>query len=337
MEIKQGRILYKMSIVFPKNAPAIKTYSKKLWHQILHYNIPSGKEVFFNGILSRTDTTDVELGYKSPVTILKKSNEKKYRYCKKFPFFNFWVNNTEDLSSTGEYFIEQVELLKEHKKIAGFNCKCAKIIAASKTYIIYYTEALKIKDPTNAALSNKNINGFILQQDEIPVAKDVYYYLRYTVKNFDFKTPVASSKFNIPRSYIHFSNTDKVRAENRRMMNKIFSSKKTPNKFTEKQKTTFNGHWKMDKFKDKIVMKVEYAGSKNKWQNKYTVVTKNFSGEQKAITETALLLGKFLLVEEPPNYRLYSYNSIDDTIQQYHNDIFIFKRLTGRAVQALKF
>lgn len=329
--VKQGKIEYEISIIVPEAAPEIQQYSKDLWLKILRYNIPESKEVFFNGKFSRTNSTDTDYGYKSRNFVLKRAGVKKYQYGKEFPYFNFYLDYKEIQSSSDEYVPPRIELLDNYQEIIGYRCRQAKIETANTTFIIYFTDAFKVEDPTNAVLQHKGIDGFILQQDEIPIAKNVYYYQRYTVKNFDFKTVLPSSVFQIPETFKHFNDIDEVRKINREMMEEDTQRYWKEQPLSDTQKNIFNGCWALDGEFDKIVVEIEYAGSKQQWENKYSFITRNSLNNpeppQPAI-EQAHLWKNFLLVEEPPNYRLYAYKAAQDTMTLEGNNTFTFKRMT---------
>jgi len=330
--IKQGRIGYDISIIIPDDTPEIRGYSNELWRKILRYNIPETKEVIFDGKNSATRSTDTDFGYKSKTYILRKDGSNRYRYFKEMPYFSLYIYIIEQMPSSDEYFPSRVELLDEYLEIHGFKCRKAKVETASAIYIIYFTDAFKVSDRTGAVLQHEGVNGFILMQDEIPFAKETYYYLRHTVRTIDFDTPIDMSVFNIPAGFRHFANTDQVRKANREFMEEDSQNEWKLNPLTEAQKNIFTGNWALDSRNDKIEVNVKYSGSAQHWENKYSFTTKTYtvnnSSDHNTTVEDALLWKNHLLVEDPPNYRLYSCNDQDDSMRLEGNDIFIFRRIT---------
>ncbi len=327
MEIAlQGRVLYNISVIVQDQVLPTGKYSQKLWRDLLRDNIPEKKEIFFNKRFSRTETTDVEGDFKSPVVLLKKAGKRVYQYCKEFPYFNFYLNQADPSPVADEYFLPKIQLLQEQKEIAGYLCNCAQIETLRATYLVYYTDRIQIHDATAAIIRHNGIAGFILQQDEIPVAKDTYFHLRYTVLDFDFETPVPDHLFQVPKDFLFFADMEQVRKENRRIMNEMAKKYWQQNPLTELQKSKFNGKWKLDHYSDTIEIEVSYKGSAFIWENKYQFTTKNSSAGGGVTIEQASLWEEFLLVEDPPNYRLYIYDAVKDKMKQYLSAIFIFSR-----------
>ncbi len=328
--ISQGKITYDITVVMPDDAPAQQRYSKELWLKILQSNVAATRTVKFNGKESVTATINSDYGYKSEALVLKEAGNSTYQYAKAFPFFNFYIDETEVPASSDEYMPPKVTLLNEFKEIAGLRCRKATIETASSMMTVFYADQYNIDDPTGQVISHPGIDGFIVQQDEVPVAKNVYYFLRTTASGFDFTTQIPTAAFKIPGDYRHFSSIDEVRQASRQIMEKEDAGYRRQNDDHKKVADKFTGDWALQNVPDNILVHIERAAGGQAGEDKLAFITSNLTADVPAarqpVKEEASIWKNLLLVEEPPNYRMYELDENEGTMKLQDSDIFIYKR-----------
>jgi len=330
--MNSGVILYNVTVVVPKNAPKFGLYSKALHLDILNENIAGEMKVYFDGNFSKTEAITNDYGIKSLSSIIRDASSTTNLFCKAFPHLNFCIP-FEDEVVVSESFPAPVQILNEEKEIAGYTCQKAIVEEANRTLHIWFTKDIHLTDPTNAVLQHDDIKGLILEMEDIPAAKNVYFYKKYSLQSIDLRK-LKQSTFQVPDDYQTFEDIDKARAINRKKTIENAEKELNDNPPTEQNKSQYTGYWLFETAKDKIMLHIQ--------QNKEEKSTYYFSSinltrtdtKPSFIQEQAKCIGEKLLVEAPPNYRIYKIEQ--QLLMQENNTVFHFQRLERAALKQLQ-
>ncbi|HAS46421.1 MAG TPA: hypothetical protein DCS93_38425 [Microscillaceae bacterium] len=334
--ISQGQIEYAIEVVIPGDATI--SYSREFYRQILRYNIPEKRIVYFDGQQSRTDEVNVDYNYRSLSTTIRTKKSDKYLYLKQYPFFNFYFEIESKLAGTGEYFPSKITFLEEYKDILGYRCQKAKIEEAYQIYYVYFTREVTLKDPTQAVIQHEGIPGVILEQEEIPIAKNVAFYQRYTVKRLEAQR-LAPNIFAIPAGYQKLANIDEARQKDRQMLQEAKQKEVKQQPLSGAEQTQFLGSWLLKVDSDSFLVHVapiKATQDKSVLRFYSYHLTNPDAATRRVFTKEARLAGRQLMVEESPNYNLYNYNAAKNTIELAGNSLFTYERLSPQEVKALK-
>jgi len=334
--ISQGQIEYAIDVVIPENATI--SYSREFYQQILRYNIPEKRIVYFDGQQSRTDEINVDYNCRSLSMVFKKASDDTYQYCKVFPFFNFVIKLKKTPLIPTRYQQPSIKLMEEYKNILGYRCQKAIVQDEHLTYQVYFTKEVTLKDPTQAVIQHEGIPGVILEQEEIPIAKTVAFYRRYTVKRLEAQR-LAPNIFAVPQGYQKLANIDEARKKDRQMLQEAKQLELKQKPLSKVEQTQFLGSWLLQVGGDSFLV---YVAPFNTSQDKdllrfysYHLTNPDTATRRVSIKE-AHLVGRQLMVEESPNYSLYNYNAAKNTIELAGNTLFTYERLSDKVVKALK-
>lgn len=334
--ISQGQIEYAIDIVIPENATI--SYSREFYQQILRYNIPEKRIVYFDGQQSRTDEVNVDYNYRSLSMVFKKANEDTYQYCKVFPFFNFVIELKKNRLIPTRHLSPRIDLVEEYKHILGYRCQKAIIRDDYLTYQVYFTREISLKDPTQAVIQYEGVPGVILEQEEIPVAKTVAFYRRYTVKRLEAQR-LPPNIFAIPPGYQKLLNIDEARQKDRQMLQEAKQQELKQQPLSKAEQTQFLGSWLLKVDSDSFLVHVALSKpSQGKSILRFYSyhLTNPDTATRSVFIKEARLAGRQLMVEAAPNYDLYTYKATTNTIELSGNSLFTYKRLSLQEVKALK-
>lgn len=297
-------------------------YSPELSALIQRRNTPDTTTVYVDGSQSLTRETDTAYGFRSPCFRLKTAGQATYVYGKIYRFFNFHLNHPE-LNPVGGP-PPQFSLLKETKTILGYPCRKAEYLGKRRQHL-WFTEKAAVHDPTGAVLSLKGVPGLILQTEDMPDPGAAETLRRVTVTHLSLEKP-DKRMFNIPSGYRRFNHIDEVRAEDRRLLDDTIFRDISENPLTGHESERFTGCWLFETINDAIQVDIIPAGEL-RFIFRSTVLTADMDAPGRVREEQAVLKGRLLCVEDPPNYRLYSTTAKGIRLVPKDNDDFTFYRM----------
>jgi hypothetical protein len=209
-KFKQGCVEYSIELVFPTQKCPVEYQAYKLWQQTVEFNTPTFKKICFSKRRSVTEEVNNDLDYKSLVKryITKKN---KAIYAKEYIGFNFWYPEKQTFTAFERSDIPVINFLEDKKEILGYTCQKAKVETAYRTLDLWFTKEIQLIDETGAIIHIDEIDGTVMEWEEKPVAKDIYFYLKYTVVSVsdEISDPCI---FDVPADYIKFSHSDAVKS-----------------------------------------------------------------------------------------------------------------------------
>jgi hypothetical protein len=242
--------------------------------------------------------------------------------CKEFPHFGFCIEHPIQLPPSGRP--PHLALAGEKATIAGLHSRKAEYQGNGHLFV-WYTDEVAVNDPTGAVLQLEGVPGLILQTEEIPASDTTDAVKRVTVVELTFDAP-PPEVFSVPADYRRFANVDAVRAEDRRMLEAASAEELQRHPLGDDERGMFVGKWLFDTPKDKIMAEVTRAGG-DEFRFRTTVLTAPADAAGRASEEKAYMKGRLLIVEEPPNYRLYRLEDEGRRLALVGNEIFTFTRL----------
>lgn len=319
-------------------------YSPELQFAFTRRNLPEYRDVWFDGKRARIECVNFDYGVYSRSILLQGAEGSTGNiYCKEFPFFKFCIEYPVQLP-TAPWEPPRVTLLKEEKEILGYRCRRARIEDGAVEYLVYYAPTLKIAKVTDAVLQHSLVDGFILEREENPDKHLGIFLTRITVTELNLTKPPAN-RFESPDGFEKVTDIDFARTENRRRLDAWSAEQWTRNPLTANEKTMYLGAWQLDKGKDHILVEIEAAptdsenGGDPGWNNNFVFITTVLSSNQEfegALScERATMKGRLLLVEEPPNYSLYSLSENGNQMQWTDNPALTYYRIDVDKVRSV--
>jgi len=323
-QIAAGSIHYQISLVRNPDyrGGRVDLFSDELRAEIQRRNAPDARAVHFDGRHSRKEEINSDYGVRSQSTELRVAGRPTVTYCKVFPFFNFCIEHPilprpggppPDLAPTGET-----------ATIAGLRCRKAEY-HGDRHLFVWYSDEVTANDPTGAVLQPEGVPGLVLQTEEIPVSDAVDLVQRVTVTEVRL-VPPPPQLFSVPEHYRHFPDIDAVRAEDRRILKMKSAEELQRNPPNKDEQAMFAGRWLLKRPKDQILVEVTPTGD-SEFRFRTTVLTAPSGVTGRVSEEQAIMVGRTLMVEDPPNYRLYKMEDEGQKLVLAGNDLFSFSRL----------
>jgi hypothetical protein len=164
------------------------------------------RTVHFDGTHSRVEQTDDDFGVRSLSIELRTADRDTVTYCKALYVLRFCVEVQADHPVREQRPL--FEPLRETAVIAGLPCRKGKYIDW-RQLSVWYSEEIRVEDPTGAVLQLEGVPGLILQTED----EDE----RVTVEKVSFDAPPAEL-FAVPPDYRRVEDIDVARAEDRRLV-----------------------------------------------------------------------------------------------------------------------
>lgn len=322
-QVAAGTIRYQISFVPNpeyRGGRGDDLYSDELRAEIRRRNVPEWKVVHFDGHRARTETVDADYGVRSPSFELRSSGGEVVTYCKQFPHFGFCVEHPIDRPAGGPP--PHLKPSGEVATIAGFRCQKAEYLG-SRHLLVWYTDEVAVNDPTGAVLSLEGVPGLVLQTQEVPASAATDAVMRVTVAELS-SAPPAPEIFSPPVNYRRFATLDDARAEDRRMLDE--SSAKASKGIGPEDDAEFAGRWVFATSKDRIVVEITAEGG-GEFRFRTTVETAPAHAAGRMTVEKAYRKGRLLMVDDPPNDRLYELSDGGRTMTLVGNELFSFTRV----------
>ena len=323
-QVTSGKIHYQIGFVPNPDyrGGTSDIFSDELRAEIRRMNVAEARDVYFDGRHSLTEEINGDYGVRSLSFELKVSGSDSVTYCKEFPYFNFCIKYPKLIPPGGPP--PHLAPTNETATIAGYPCRKAEY-QGNRHLFVWYTEEISVNDPTGAVVQLEGVPGLVLQTEEIASSGTIDSVRRETVVELNFETPVAPEIFSVPANYRRFANIDAARAEDRRLLDEESAKEIQLRPLADHEREMFVGTWLLEKPKDKIAVDISPAqGNELRFQT--TVLTAPPDAPGRFSDEKASMQGRLLLVEEPPNYRLYKLSDQGRTLVLIGNELFTFKR-----------
>ncbi|HTG34171.1 MAG TPA: hypothetical protein VLB76_14680 [Thermoanaerobaculia bacterium] len=319
-----GRICYRIGFVANPHYRGGHTdlFSDELRAEIRRRNVPESRMVHFDGRRARTEEVNVDYGVRSRSFELRVAGRDTITYCKEFPRFGFCVEHPISLPAGGPP--PHLAPTDEMATIGGLRCRKAEYMG-DRHQFVWYTEEVTVDDPTGAVLCLAGVPGLILQTEEIPASGTVDAVQQVTVVELAFDAPPPEI-FSVPASYRRFADIDAARAEDRRILDVESAEELLRRPLGANERERFVGKWLLDRPQDKILVEIVRTGE-NEFQFRTTMQTAPTAATGRTCDEKATLKGRILMVEDPPNYRLYKLGDGDRSLILVGNEMFTFSRL----------
>lgn len=285
-------------------------YSAQLRARMLRDNVPERRTVYFDGTRSRAEEINFDYGVKSPAIRLREAGRGATLYCKEFPHVHFCVEHPDLEAPTGRSPI--LQLTDQTTTVADFSCRKAIYDNHTQKLEVYFTEQVHIEDATGAVHRIDGVPGLIVQWQAIDDPRsDVVE--RVTVVEASFAPP-PSSLFAPPPGFRTMASVDEARAEERRLLD-AEAAQHPP---TVEARARFVGRWRLATAPDDLHVEIIPDG------DAYTFRT-TLKGETS--DERAAMKGRALLVEDPPNFRLYHLSDDHEQLFLVGSEAFRFQRV----------
>jgi hypothetical protein len=308
-----GKIVYRTEMVPNPSyggGGGAPRYSEQLRALMLRDNVPEHRTVYFDGTRSRTEEINFDYGVKSPAIRLRESGRGATLYCKEFPHVHFCVEHPDLASATGPSPI--LQLTDEKATVAGFPCGKAIYNNLTQKRELYFTDKVHVEDATGAVYRVDGVPGLIVRWQPIEDPRsDVIE--RITVVETSF-APVPASLFAPPAGFRKMASVDEARAEERRLLD-AEAARHQP---TAEERARFIGRWRLATAPDDLQIEIVPDG------DAYVFRTTH---QGAASDERATMKGHSLLVEDPPNVRLYRVSDDGDQLVLVGSQAFRFQRV----------
>jgi hypothetical protein len=323
-QITAGRISYRISFFPNTNYQGGHTdlFSDELLAEIRRRNVPESRVVYFDGSRARTDEFNADYDVRSRSFELRFAGSDTITYCKEFPHFEFCLEHPilRPPSGPPPHLAPTVETAT----IAGLECRKAEYQGGQHLFV-WYTDEVAVNDPTGAVLSLEGVPGLILQTREIPASDSIDVVKQVTVTELT-SDPPPPEVFSVPENYRGFPNIDAARAEDRRILDAQSAKELQSDPLSGSEREMFVGKWILEMPQDRIMVEIAPAGD-NEFRFRTAVLTAPEDAAGRVSNEEARMKGRLLLVEEPPNYRLYKLEDEGRRLVLVGNRLFTFTRL----------
>jgi hypothetical protein len=276
---------------------------------MLRDNVPERRTVYFDGTRSRAEEINFDYGVKSPAIRLREAGRATL-YCKEFPHVHFCVEHPDLASATGPSPI--LQLTDEQATVAGFPCRKAIYNNLTQKLEVYFTDKVHVEDATGAVRRIDGVPGLIVQWQVIEDPRsDVVE--RVTVVETSFARPPATL-FAPPAGFRKMASVDEARAEERRLLDAEAAQHPAP----AEERARFVGRWDLATAPDDLHVEILPDGDAYVFRTTDKGTTSD---------ERATMKGHSLLVEAPPNFRLYRLSDDHDQLVLVGSEAFRFHRV----------
>jgi len=308
-----GKIVYQTEMVanrWYQDGGGESRYSEELRALMLRDNVPARRTVYFDGTHSRAEEINFDYGVKSPAIRLREAGRDVTLYCKEFPHVRFCVEHPDLLADTGPSPI--LRLTDQQATVADFPCRKAIYDNLSRKLEVYFTEQVQTGDPTGAVYRIDGVPGLIVQWQTIDDPRSDLVE-RVTVVETSFAAP-PSSLFAPPAGFRRLASVDQARAEERRLLD----AEAARHPATAEERARFAGRWRLATAPDDLEVEIVPEGDAYRFRTTHAGQVSD---------ERAAMKGRALLVEDPPNFRLYQVSDDGDQLRLVGSEAFRFRRV----------
>lgn len=254
----------------------------------LRHNTPLRRVVHFDGRSSRTEAVSTEYGFRSLSLRLRGPGEELY--CKQLHYLAFCVA----VPPRPEPLEGQPPVVRPRegaRVIAGFAARGLRWERGSERFDLWHAPEVTVADPTGAVDQLPGAPGLLLERLEVPLSERAEFARRVTVTEVSWDPP-APSLFVAPAGYRRMASIEAARAEDRRLLEAAAAAERYRRPLSPAEESAFAGRWRLEGAPGAAAVEIIRAEGEYRWR----------AG---ALVERGTLAGRQLLVEEPPNYRLY--------------------------------
>ena len=322
------RIVYRTTFVpNPSYQPGEHDlFSEELLAEIRRSNVSERRVVHVDGQSSRSEEINVDYSVRSPSFELRSAGSAAITFCKEYRFFNFCL----EYPSRFPVRVRPPSLspLPETATIAGLRCRKGEYTDGLQRMHVWSTDEASVADPTGAVLHLEGVPGLILQTEEIADSSAVDVLKRVTVEDLRLG-PAPPGIFSAPAGYRRFPDLAAVRAEDRRILDERAAEEQRLRPLGDQERERYVGAWRLDRPHDAILVEIRRASgdaSDGEYRFRTEVLTAPATVFGRVTDERAFLKGRLMMVEEPPNYRLYALGDGGRSLILLGNELFTFTR-----------
>jgi hypothetical protein len=321
--MRWGKIVYRTTFVPNPSYRGDRSnlFSDDLHARIRRRNVPETRVVYFDGDHSRSEEINVDYGVRSPSFQLRTAGRDAITYCKEFRNFGFCVEHPVQLPVGGPP--PDLTSTDETVTIVGLHARKGKYQGPLQLFV-WYAEEVEVEDPTGAVLQLEGVPGLILQTESVAGSDRIDTLKRVTVIELSFEPPPPEI-FSVPSNYLKFDDIDEARVEDRRMLDVKSSEELRLRPLAVDERDMFVGEWLLELPEDRLLLQIARTGE-NEFLFRTSVLSAPADLAGLVSDEKACMKGRLLLVEEPPNYRLYKLTDSGRRLTQVDNDLFTFSR-----------
>ena len=328
--IEQATIRYEIAVVPESKQPSgPAAFSPELTREIIRYNIPAAREVWFDGNQSRVEEVNVDYGFKGRAITISRGAGQPLHDCKELQFLRFCVVRSpapEPIEE--ETTVPRIEIGDETREIAGHVCRRARYETGNQAWHIWFSEALRLDDPTGAVIARDGIPGAILEIEEIPVARGALAHRRTTVTAIS-TSPVPAGIFQVPPDFEQMQSIEEARAVNRQRMEAAARAMPRPG---DAARARFTGWWRLESRTDVILLEVTAVEPSQGDGADIRLQTHNLN-VGKVVQREGSLRGEWIVVDEPPGFTLYALED-GDILRNLNHEVFRYRRMTSEEATA---
>jgi len=202
--------------------------------------------------------------------------------------------------------------------IASWRCRQVIHVDGTRRLAIAYTDELAIDDPTGAVAQFEGVPGLVLPWEELPRGDRSGWRTRVEVSELSLVPPDPET-FALPDGYRRFAGIDAARAEDRRILEAEVEAEHRTAPLSAAEQRMFVGRWRWER--GDAELEIAAVGPDDDALRFRTVSPTG------ARDEVAMQKGRLLLVEEPPNYRLYRLDDAGRRLTLVDDHTFRFHRV----------
>jgi hypothetical protein len=316
-----GRIVYAIDFVPNPAYKAVRedVFSDELHRKVMRHNVPERREVHFDGRRARIEEVNCDYGFKSPAMKLLDAVSHTVVDCKQLRHVAFCVEYPMERPAPRDR-PASLTLLDETEVIAGLRARRGNWQGDRGPLAVWFTDELQLEDPTGAVRHLEGVPGLLLKEQPREAASTIDLLERVTVVELSREAP-SPDLFSPPAGYRRFASLDAARAEDRRLLEAAAAEELGHRPLTEDEKRMFMGRWGLESPANEL--HVEIAPGPD---GALRFTTTYSRAPRRPTEERAAMKGRLLLVEEPPNYRLYRMADGGRTMVEVDNEVFTFRR-----------
>ena len=313
-----GTVRYEYSYVpNPKySRRTVDLYSTEFRKRLRAENTPSYRLIRFDGRRSRAEEINVDYGIRGPSLEFRVAGQEQTIYCKRLGALAFRVEYPVGRPVTEAP--PQLQPSNEFASIAGLRCRLGEYLGRQHLRV-WYSEQITLDDPTGAVLTLPGVPGVVLRTEEISTSPTLDMVRRTTVTELSLAPP-PHDIFTVPAHYRPFRSVDEARAADRRELQERADAELRARPLTQAEREMFLGEWWLRGRADIIQVQIGPEVFRS------TVLSAPPGVPGRIEVAPARPLGRRLLVDDPPGYRLYRITADRGNLVQVGSEVFRFTR-----------
>jgi hypothetical protein len=302
--LRSGTIVYQTTLVGAGDA--LSSFELAT----LRHNLAMLRTVQFASGTARSDEVNADYGVRSPCVRLHRA-DRTTLYAKALHRVRFCLELPAPPELGGREGGLELSLDGETAVVAGWRCRRAIYGDGARQLAIAYTDEIAVDAPTGAVMQLDGVPGLVMAWEELPRTTRTSWWLRVAVTELSLAAPDPNC-LALPDGYRRFTSIDEARAEDRKLVEAEAERDATAD--TASGRSMFAGRWRWAGGG----VELEITGSGR--DHRIRTITPAGAREERGAQN-----GRLLLVEEPPNFRLYHLDGHDGLVQS-DDDAFRFLR-----------